>query len=72
MQKKTCSECGCYHKNYMKSAVCAGVLNEMCAPCESIFIAANKALFEIKRLARSKGRSLLVRFTIRKIIKKSK
>lgn len=44
----------------------------MCAPCEIVFVAANKALFEIKQFAKTKGRSLTAKLTIRKIIKKSK
>ena len=69
---KTCIQCGCYHKNYMRSKVCAGQLNEMCKKCEDVFVAASKALFEIKQLARTLGRSLTAQITIRKIIKKTK
>lgn len=54
----------------MQSQVCAGQLNEMCKKCEYIFVAANKALFEIKQLAKTYGRSLTAELTIRKIIKK--
>jgi hypothetical protein len=56
----------------MRSKVCAGQLNEMCKKCEDVFVAASKALFEIKQLARTLGRSLTAQITIRKIIKKTK
>lgn len=54
----------------MLGAVFAGQLKELCGNCEDLFVAANKALFEIKQLAKTKGRSLTAEITIKKITKK--